>query len=102
MITPSTNKHILSVFALFLWTVVVISEYVPTPRQTPLVRGLFRVDQHASLDASESGVPAVYGDLCQVAAGLVNQSRRLCPSVPSETPRPQVFLLIGDGGDGRS
>ena len=28
----------------------------------PLVRGSFRVDQQATLDASESGVPVVNGD----------------------------------------
>ena len=54
-------------------------------RRLPLVRGSFRVDQQATLDASESGVPAVNGDRHLVVAGLINQARRLRLSFPSES-----------------
>ena len=51
----------------------------------PLVRGSFCVDQQATLDVSESGVPVVNGDRSLVVAGLINQARRLRLSFPSES-----------------
>ena len=49
------------------------------------MRGWFRVDQQDTLDAGESGVPAVNVDIIsKIVAGLVNQARRLCLSLPSE------------------
>ena len=40
-----------------------IAKEVETTGRLPLVRESFRVDQQATLDASESGVPAVNGDI---------------------------------------
>ena len=48
----------------------------------------FRVDQQATLDASESGVLVVNGDRSWVVAGLINQVRILCLSVTSEPTFP--------------
>ena len=62
-----------------------IAKEVETTGRLPLVRESFRVDQQATLDASESGVPAVNGDRHLVVAGLINQARRLRLSFPSES-----------------
>ena len=74
-------------------------------RRLPLVRGSFRVDQQATLDASESGVPAMNRDRSFVAPGLVNQAMRLCPSFLSGSlPHPPTpdFISTSEGGAGRS
>ena len=55
----------------------------------------FRVHQQTS--AFE--VPAVNVERSYVATGLVNQTRRLCPSFPSEsTFTPSSFSLYKGGG----
>ena len=69
----------------------------------PSVGGSFRIDQQATLDASECGVPAVNGDRSLVVAGLINQARKLCLSLPSEStllPPPSSFST-GEGGGGK-
>ena len=74
---------------------------VETRGRLPLVRDSCRVDQQVKLNASESGVPAVSGDKRLVVDGLINQARRLCLSLTSEstTPYPpQVFLPTWEGG----
>ena len=64
------------------------------------MRRSFRVDQQATLDASESGVPVVNGDRRLEVAGLINQARRSCLSFLSEsTPPPPP---PGEGGSGKS
>ena len=55
----------------------------------------FRVHQQTS--AFE--VPVVNVERSYIATGLVNQARRLCPSLPSEcTPTPSSFSLDRGGG----
>ena len=67
----------------------------------PLVRGSFCVDQQATLDVSESGVPVVNGDRSLVVAGLINQARRLCLSFLSESTPPPPSFYFDRGGRGR-
>ena len=79
---------------------------VETRGRLPLVRRSIRVDQQATLDASESGVPVVNGDRRLVVARLINQAKRLRLCFLSEstppTPTRQVFLSTGEGGSGKS
>ena len=64
------------------------------------MRGSFRVDQQATLDASESGVPVVNGDRRLVVAGLINQARGLCLSFLSESTLFSLRARVGQFTDG--